>query len=780
MNEVIKIAIRQLVEFILRQGNIDNRYVEKDRMAQGSKIHRQIQKACKIENSSYESEVWLSLAIDYKNIFFNLEGRADGIYESDEKIFVDEIKSTTMLISEIETLENAMHLAQAKCYAYIYAVQNDIDNIMVRLTYYQIDLKETRYKHYSFSKQDLQLFINGILDKYIIWAKYTENWNAIRNSSIKSLDFPFASYRTGQRTLAVGTYKTITEKSHLFVQAPTGIGKTISTIFPSIKAIGEQKTSKIFYLTAKTITRQVAEEAFEKMRLNGLRFKTLTLTAKEKICFLDEPKCNIDNCDYAKGHYDRINNAILDIIQNNDNITRENIEQYAIKHMVCPFEFALDISLWVDCVICDYNYVFDPKVYLKRFFSDNGGDFVFLIDEAHNLVDRARSMYSAELFKTSFYSIKKDFKGKSKPLIKILDEINKYFIEQGKKCDEQGFSISVEAKKDFFKILNTFIIVCENALHENKDFVEHKDFMRLYFGSLFFILISEFYDEKYVTFTEILRNEVVIKMLCLDPSFLLSEALKRGSSAVMFSATLTPLKYFRDILGGNEQDKMLALNSPFDNKNLCLMVADNISTKYKDREKSTENINQLINCFINRKTGNYIVYFPSYKFMNDVYELFVQGSNVVTIMQQPSMTENDREEFLNCFKENPNNTMVAFCVLGGIFSEGIDLIGSRLIGTVIVGVGLPQLSIEQNIIKDYYNKINNMGFEYAYMYPGMNKVLQAAGRVIRHEDDRGAVLLIDERFTYNAYKQLFPKHWEHFKRVRDTKTLNAILKEFWG
>jgi DNA excision repair protein ERCC-2 len=780
MKPIIKLAVRQLAEFILRQGDIDNRYVEKDRMALGAKAHRQIQKVCKSENTSYESEVWLSLAMNYKDFAFVIEGRADGIFNENGQLFVDEIKTTTLPISEIDTLDNIMHWAQAKIYAYIYAVQHESEEISVRLTYYQIDTKEFSYKNSLFTKDELQLFIEDILEKYSIWAEYTDDWNSLRDASIKQLDFPFASYRKGQRTLAVGTYKTILAKSHLFVQAPTGIGKTISTIFPAVKAIGEQKTSKIFYLTAKTITRQVAQEAFDKMRLNGLRFKTLTLTAKDKICFLEEPACNADRCEYAKGHYDRVNSAILDLIQHCDAITRETVELYAQKHKVCPFEFALDISLWVDCVICDYNYVFDPSVYLRRFFSENGGDFVFLIDEAHNLVDRARSMFSAELIKSHFYSIKKEFKGKSKALTKSLDGINKYFICQRKKCEQLGFTISAEPDKDFFKLISTYITVCERTLHDHREFAEHKDFMQLYFNALFFMVISEFYDKRYVTYTEELNNDVAVQMLCLDPSALLSEALKRGSSAVLFSATLTPLAYFREILGGSEEDKTLALTSPFESGNLCLMVADRVSTKYKDRENSSEKINRLISAFISQKTGNYIIYFPSYKFMNDVQELFVQSSDVNTIVQQPSMTEQNREQFLASFKEDPSETLVAFCVLGGIFAEGIDLIGSRLIGTVIVGVGLPQLSTHQNIIRDYFNSINNMGFEYAYRYPGMNKVLQAAGRVIRHENDRGAVLLIDDRFTQRAYRQLYPKHWEHFKTVRDEQTLNRILGEFWG
>jgi Rad3-related DNA helicase len=435
----------------------------------------------------------------------------------------------------------------------------------------------------------------------------------------------------------------------------------------------------------------------------------------------------------------------------------------------------------VDCIICDYNYVFDPRAYLRRFFAENNGDYVFLIDEAHNLVDRSREMFSAELFKTNFYKIKKDYKGISKELDKILNEINRHFIDLRNSCGEKGYIINSEKPHDFISLIKKYTSVCELILKENRELSQNNDFLQLYFEALNFLLIADFYDERYVAFIESEQGEVTVKLFCLDPSFLLSEALRRGSSAVMFSATLTPLGYFREILGGSEEDWTLSLESPFDKNNLCLAAAANISTRFADREQSVQKIATLIKTFISGQTGNYIVYFPSYKYMHDVFEKFTSDyPDINAVEQQSSMTEEMEEDFMSSFTENPQETYVAFCVLGGIFSEGIDLKGSRLIGTAIVSVGLPQLSIQQNIIKDYFNSKNRMGYEYAYMYPGMNKVLQAAGRVIRSESDRGAVLLIDERFNSISYKKLFPLHWNHCKTIRDNECLESILGEFWS
>ncbi len=781
MENRIKLPIRQLVEFIMRSGDIDSRYVEKDRMYEGAKAHRNIQKENVKLYHDYKSEVTLSADLDDNEISYTLEGRADGIFTDDGGVVIDEIKTTVLPMNLIEEDFSETHWAQAKCYAYIYAVQNNLTEISIQLTYFHLDTEEIKRFTKSYEFDGLQQFLLELIHKYSIWASFTTEWKKLRDMTIKELQFPFPAYRKGQRRLAVGTYRTIDRGGKLFAQAPTGTGKTISTLFPAVKAMGEGKTSKIFYLTAKTITRQVAEEACKRMRSGNLRLKTLTLTAKEKICFCEKPVCNPEYCEYAKGHYDRINNAILDAITNCDHFTRSIIEEFAQKHRVCPFELSLDISLWVDCVICDYNYVFDPRAYLRRFFAENKGDYVFLIDESHNLVDRSREMFSSELYKTHFYKVKKDYKGKSKSLDKILNQINKYLIELRNNCGEQSYIINADKPKELMDMLSKFVSICELVLKENRELGTDDDFLKLYFEVLHFILISDFYDERYVTFIESKQGEVMIKLFCLDPSFLLSEALKRGGSAVMFSATLTPLEYFREILGGGEEDWTMALDSPFEDSKLCLMTADNVSTKFKDREQSVQKITKLINSFISSKTGNYIVYFPSYQYMHSVFEDFsISYPEINSVEQQSSMTEVMREDFIDSFQENPQKTLVAFCVLGGIFSEGIDLQGSRLIGTIIVSVGLPQLSVQQNIIRDYFDRKNGMGYEYAYMYPGMNKVLQAAGRVIRSENDMGAVLLVDERFGHNNYKQIFPKHWNHCITVRHVEDIQNNLNNFWN
>ncbi len=775
----IKISIRNLVELVLRSGDIDNRLVSSNRMLEGTRIHQRIQKE---SGDKYAKEVYLSFDYQLESFTIRLEGRADGIITEPEGMVIDEIKSTARPLEYIDDEFSLLHWAQAKCYAYIYCIQNELKDIFVQLTYFQIDTEEKKIIRKPFAFQELQEFMSGLLDRYLVWASMSDSWNTLRDMSIRELRFPFENYRKGQRELAVAAYKTIVQEKKLFVQAPTGIGKTISTLFPAVKAFGEQHISKIFYLTAKTITRQVAEEAFTKMRTAGLKFRTLTLTAKEKICFRDEVICNPDFCEYARGHYNRVNDALTDILQNSEYLTREIIEEYARKHRVCPFEFALDLSLWADCIICDYNYVFDPRVYLKRFFLNNDGDYAFLVDEAHNLVDRAREMFSAQISKAAFFEAKKAMKNHQPKIVKCLNRINTHMVALRKQCGQDGFVVHKSELSDLYRLLNNFITEAEEWIvkNQNKDIEGFEQLLEVYFSAISFLKISEFFDQRYVTFIEAGRSEVRVKLFCIDPSYLLAEAVKRGKTAVFFSATLTPLSYFMDILGGDSEDYNINLCSPFDNRKLCLLVESGVSTKYKNRENSYDSIVEIIKAAAGKRKGNYLVYFPSYKYMNEVYSRFLEKyPEIETFVQESFMTEEERESFLNRFQPDKAASMVCFGVLGGIFSEGIDLKGERLIGAIIIGVGLPQISVEQDIIMDYFQRKNGMGYENAYMYPGMNKVLQAAGRVIRSESDRGMVLLVDERFSHRTYKNLFPKHWEHSRGVRSTAELQARLEQFW-
>jgi DNA excision repair protein ERCC-2 len=794
----IKLSVRNLVEFVLRSGDLDMRFMGSSRALEGTRIHSMLQKLNKEEkiygSAEYKSEVALVHTFNYKDFTFLLEGRADGIIvpgneevnlnflERIERVTIDEIKSTARSLEEIDENYNELHWAQGKCYAYIYADQNGIDAIDVQLTYYQIDTEQIKYFKRSFTKEELKLFIYELIEKYFVWADYTRKWNNKREKSIRNLSFPFDVYRKGQRDLAVSVYKTISEEKKIFVQAPTGIGKTISTLFPAVKAIGEGCISKIFYLTAKTITRQVAEEAITKMRqkCSDFHLKSITLTAKDKICFNKGSACNPEQCNYAKGHFNRVNDAIMEILNNENDLTREKIEKYALRHEICPFEFSLDLAVWADCVICDYNYAFDPRVYLKRFFGEGTGDFVFLVDEAHNLVDRAREMFSAELNKRRFLDLKKLMKEKQISISRALGKLNSYMLDISKEC-EDGKLVIKEEPKDIYPLLRKFIKESEEWLVKNEKIEGHEELLQLYFDALAFIRISELYDDRFVTYVEEKDKDYKIKLFCLDPSYLLGEAVKRGKAAVFFSATLTPINYYKEILGGGEEDYTLRLASPFDREKLCLLIGDGISTKYKNREKSYDFIVNYIKTVFDAKKGNYLIFFPSYKYMNEVYSRFSERYPDVNIMlQQSSMDEEEREKYLYNFKGDNGNPLIGFAVLGGIFSEGIDLKGNRLIGAIIVGVGLPQICLERDIIKEYFQNKNKLGYEYSYMYPGMNKVLQAAGRVIRSEEDTGIVLLLDERFSTSVYQNIFPREWFPNIKVKSTSEVNNVLNEFWN
>ena len=474
----IKISVRGLVEFILRSGNIDNRIhqTSPDAMLEGSRIHRMIQKSM---GPDYHAEVPLSYSYDAEKYALVVEGRADGILdknfdkpiselEASQESFIpgsryvpmiDEIKGTYRDLSRMREADD-LHLAQAMCYGAMYLAGRHYPEINIRITYCNIDTEEKRYFDKSFSYDEIMTWFLDLISKYRKWADFECEWETLRTSSIKAVQFPFP-YREGQKDLAAGVYRTIVHGKKLFLEAPTGTGKTISTVFPSVKAMGEGKTSKIFYLTAKTITRTVAEEAFDILRNDQkLRLKSVTITAKDKICFLgeEERNCNPEACPYAKGHYDRINDCIFDLLTHEDSFDREKIVEYATKYQVCPFEMSLDMSLWADAVICDYNYVFDPFVYLRRFFSDAlKTDYVFLVDEAHNLLERGREMYSAVLRKESFLELKNTIKEYHPSIAGHLDKCNKLLLELKRDCDGCKVITSIEKLANALNRLSTII-----------------------------------------------------------------------------------------------------------------------------------------------------------------------------------------------------------------------------------------------------------------------------------------------------------------------------------
>lgn len=754
---IIKESVRGIIEYVLKTGSIDDRYMGSTRALEGTVAHQKLQSSNEKVYSNYQKEVKLQEAFEIDNVTLIVDGRADGIIIEDSDIYIEEIKSTMKSLVLIDEDYNELHWAQAKFYAYIYAIQNDIEIINIRLSYFNIETEEVKSFNKSFNKNDLENFVLSIISEYKKWVILKSNLLTERNESIKKLQFPFESYRKGQKELAVACFNNIKEKAVLFAQAPTGIGKTISTIFPAVKSLGEDRGERIVYLTAKTITRTVAEEAVSRLKDNKLSCRNITLTAKEKICFKDKSSCNPDQCEYALNYYDKVNDVILAMLKDEDSFTREKIEEYARKEKLCPFELSLDLSLWCDLIICDYNYAFDPRARLKRFFEEDVNKNILLVDEGHNLVDRARNMFSAEIYKERILKSSKLIKGKAPNLYKALNSINRYLIDIRKEVQESE-STSLyknEEYKDLYKLLRIFLNECDEYLIKATNTEGYDEIRDLYFEIRAFISISELYSKEYVTLVEINKNDVKVKLFCVNPSKNLSKIVKGSYSTTIFSATLTPINYYIDLLGGDDKSYRMKLPSPFKKENLKI-YGHPLNMRFRQRENNIDNVCNLIYKFKGEEVGNYMVFLPSYLYLNQVYSRYIElfGEDN-TICQGEVLTEAEREEFLNNFKEDTK--IIAFCVIGGVFSEGIDLPGRRLIGSVIVGVGFPKISNEGDIIRDYYG---DKGFDYAYIYPGINKVMQAAGRVIRTETDKGRILLIDDRYYTLKYRSLLPKEWE--------------------
>ena len=795
----IRLSVRNFVEFILRSGNIDNRKMSggDDAMQEGSRLHRQIQKKM---GSNYTAEVSLAHTVYEEDYSIRIEGRADGIIEEETR-FIDEIKCTYRELRKI-TEPVLVHLAQAKCYAYIHSYDKRLEKIGVQMTYCNIDTEEVIRFREVFSFSELEIWFDGLILAYKKWADFECFWKGKRKESIKQLAFPFA-YREGQKELITHVYRTICHAKKLYIQAPTGVGKTISTLFPAIKAVGEEKADKIFYFTAKTITRTVAEETIQLLRKENLAYKSVLLTAKEKICFLEKAECNPDKCSYAMGHYDRINDAVYHLLTKEDSFTREKIEEVALQFHVCPFELGLDMSLFSDAIICDYNYVFDPYVYLRRFFTEGiKGDYLFLVDEAHNLVERGREMYSASLVKEDFLTLKKVIKPYNTKMEKQLEKCNKelLLIKREQDCSELSGGTD-----GFVMALLRLHTTMSEYLEEHDESSVKEEVLNFYFEVSRYLDVYEKMDENYTIYAkEQDDGSFMIKEFCVNPTKRIKECLDRGISSILFSATFLPIQYYKSLLGGDPEDFEVYANSTFDPKKRKLIIGSEVTSKYSRRsDVEYYNIACYIYEIVKSRRGNYMLFFPSHLFLEQVLEAyqayFLEEQTQECIVQSDYMKEDEREAFLERFhcsgkasldKEQledlikmeidfeEEKTLLAFCVLGGIFSEGIDLKHDKLIGAIIVGTGIPQVCEEREILKRYFDEKQKNGFDYAYRYPGMNKVLQAAGRVIRTSDDIGVVALLDERFLSPQYSNMFPREWEEYD-VLGSRECAQNIGRFW-
>ena len=790
---LFKASVRSLVAFSIPNDEAFS-FSSYKAAHEGSLAHTKLQAKLKEinkdnEECSYTSEVYLSHCFDTKECKLDVSGRADGVFRLKDKVIVQEIKTSSTPLSEISETFSEAHWAQAKCYAHLFSVNEGLSEITVRLTYYDSTNNEEKSFDQEFTALKLERFFKTLLYPYASWALSQEKWRELRNLTINTLSFPYSSYRKGQKLLAYNTYKCIEDGKRLFAQAPTGTGKTMGVLYPAIKALGEGKLDRIFYVTAKTTTRGIAENAYKMLAQNGLRLKVLTLTAKEKLCLNTVKNCTPEKCPFIQGYMQKSKKVVKELLKKHDFFSRELISEACLRHGVCPFEISLDMALSCDIIICDYNYVFDPRVYLRRFFQQKGREeYLILVDEAHNLFDRARGMYSASISVQELSSMAKEIKKELPVIYKSIQGIKKALSAFDKMLDEPQSEAggvpyrSIPSSPITVKEpLETFIFNTESWIltnQEEKDYTQ--DLITLFFDLLHFKNILDIFSSQYRTLITGSKSSLILTLLCLDPGPMLNRNMNTARSTILFSATLSPLNYFKSILGGRDEDITLRLPSPFPRENLLIVNENRIETRFRHRERFLEATSRSIFDWAMSHKGNTMVFFPSYKYLLDVLEIFkTYDGDYEILCQNREMDETSRDAFLNEFEDFGQTHRIAFCVMGGIFGEGIDLVGEKLTSVIIVGVGLPQVSPDGELLKEYYQQHSESGFSYAYTFPGINKVLQAAGRLIRTEHDYGALLLIDSRFSTNEYLKLLPSEWHPVPLTSKGALLKNMVEHFW-
>lgn len=771
-----KVSVRELVAFVHNEESIDNRKQSNHTALEGSKIHRKLQQSM---DENYQSEVSLKTVYQGKQFDIQLEGRCDGIWQKENQIIIDEIKTGEHTFEQLEDATLQLFMAQAKIYAYIYALQEKLEEVVVMVRYFCTqDEKIDEYQN-QYSFDELNNYYQETMKEYEKWLIFLDKYRQNRQKKLQALQFPYNNYRKGQRELSIAVYRTLSQEKCLFMEAPTGTGKTLSTLFPALKAMGEYNQGRIFYLTAKTITRQVALDTMKLFEEQQSEIKTIEISAKEKICFMNECKCNPDYCSFAKNYYQKQKLAIWDLLNNGHFYSREQISEVAKKYECCPFELSLDLSLYSDVIVCDYNYLFDPQVYLKRFFELEETDSYFLVDEGHNLISRAREMYSKALSLQLIKDFKKFLPKHHRKHHKILQQFIEYCEESRKLLKDQDYLFQKELPDKLIDLGYRWSEYFRDFLLELKDEIPTW-LQNLYFDLMSFLKISEYYDDHFTFLVELVNHELQFKIFCLDPAHFIKQKLDFGKGSVLFSATLSPVQYYQNLLVGHTDDLTFRQSSPFNQNQFQVLVADYLPMTYKYRSQVVDSLCELIKKATDIKAGNYFCFFPSFSYMEEVYQRYIQlYPEAEVLIQSRELKDVEKEAFLANFQAQNEQVVLGFCVLGGVFSEGIDLKKNRLIGSIIVSVGLPQISKEQEELKKYFDEKNQQGFYYIYQLPGFNKIMQAAGRVIRTEEDRGVIMLIDQRFSRKDYMQLYPTHWSKGVVVHDLNSMLNQLKQFW-
>ena len=778
MKPALSIAVRALAEHVLRGGDLNFTFMGAARPQEGIAGHRRVQSS---RPEGYQREVPVACRIETPCFVLTISGRIDGVWATDDTVVVDEIKTTGQDLEVAATAENPVHWGQALIYAHMLAVERGLEAVTVQLTYYHLETGAIYELQRQEDRASLAAFFDTVVGRYLTWAQAVMDAGVARDASIRQLAFPFARYRPGQRDMAVAVYRAARDGRPLLVQAPTGIGKTMAAWFPAVKAVGAGLATRVFYLTARTTGRLVAEDALARLRAAGLRFRVLSLTAKDKICFCPEALCGPDECPYARGHFDRLGDARQAALATQA-LTRDTVETLSRAHHVCPFAFSLSLAGWVDGIIGDYNYVFDPRVHLRSLLEEaEGGRTLLLVDEAHNLVDRAREMYSAALHKRAVMDARRPVKTAAPALYRALGRINRAMAADRKRCVDQAEArVENAPPEELLARLLRGIRLAEAVLIRHPGVEWRQGLLDLYFAMLTFMRIAEGYDHRYVTFYTPQATDLQVRLFCLDPSPRLGATLAHCAAGVFFSATLSPMDYFAALFGLPAETARCVLPSPFPRHHLAVYAARGISTYFRDRTRTEAAVVETIGTVVNARPGNYLAFFPSYAYLEQIHAAFGRcWPQIATRCQTPQMGEAARDDFLAWLPATPCQARLGFAVMGGVFGEGIDLVGDRLAGAVVVGVGLPAICTEREQIRRHFQDRRGAGFDFAYRFPGINRVLQAAGRVIRSAADRGVVVLIDARYGRDEYRRLLPPHWQ-LRPVGRIDQLAAALAAFWG
>ncbi|HBD06236.1 MAG TPA: hypothetical protein DCY93_02365 [Firmicutes bacterium] len=781
MSYTIRLSVHDVVDTLLRQGSIDTRIFSSSTMQEGSRLHSVFQKE---QDENYDAEVKLTTSFTFDNITFIVEGRADGIILSENSITIDEIKTTVEDLDKFYEDNKNWHLGQAKFYAYIYATDHAIQDIKIRLTYIsQNNFKTRKYVVFNYKIDELKTFVFNLMNEYYEYLIFFLAQKSEKKNRFAALNFPYPDYRLGQKEMIEKLYLAANEHEFAYIEAPTGTGKTASALYPYIKMLGKEG-EKIFYLTSKNSIKMVALDTLRHFNDCGAMIKAIAISSKDAMCINEKKRhCNPDDCPYARNYYDKIKNVVKEAFSKYNILSSSDLLFLGKKHQICPFEFQLDLSIYFDVIIADYNHLFSPTAHLSRFFDQGNKPYYLLIDECHNLPSRVRDIYSGTLdyfdFKKVHKELTRHIKGTLK-LRKAIKNILDYFDELNNgELEVVQNTVPLESISTYFiSFLTRFDDECRALLKNDPDLV-FDELLELYYNVHNFLELPTD-DDSYAYYCSLYNGKIVkINSYCLDSRQYISKAKRIFLSGAMFSATLTPKDFYFDLLGVEENSKVLFLPSPFPKENFGVLVNTVISTFYKDRNNTIVYLLDAILSFIDARIGNYFIFFPSYQYMRTFLELFPKNERYDIFVQESHMNEKERNEFLSHFSLNPSKITLGFVVMGGSFSEGIDLVDDRLIGAIIVGVGLPMVCYENDMLKEYYNN-DARGYDYAYTYPGINKVLQAAGRVIRSENDRGMLLLIDTRYQNEFYREIIHSKYPQAKLVFSSNDIIRCAKNFYS